>query len=448
MKHITIFVILFSVFQTISAQNILSGSVNGLLKNTPVYLSEYYGGKPYPSDTVFSDIYGSFHFDLSNKATGMLQLRYLNQTFNFVYNNENIVFATQLTTPVDSFKILQSEENKMYHNFLIEKEKSNTVMQMLYPLVNDYPKNDALYQAILERFQQAKTEYENLVQNYRNNELLASKIITWQQIPQPESNLSQFENIAFYREHLFDNIDFSSPYLLRTDILNNFFAMYLSFYTTANNMEQIKTDYRTATDNILKITKVNNEVYIYTIMFLMKEFEKYGHPDISDYVLNKANFEENSCMDEKTQLIEEHLQALRRTAIGQTAPDISAPNVENVTVKLSDIKADYKLVVFWASWCPHCKTLLPQLEQAYKDYNRRGLEIITLSLDTEPQAWQAELKGDRQKWTNLCEQKGWDSQAAQQYGIYATPTMFLLNAQNQIIAKPNTTQDLSKYLAK
>ena len=76
---------------------------------------------------------------------------------------------------------------------------------------------------------------------------------------------------------------------------------------------------------------------------------------------------------------------------GNTAPDIAfnddifALGYENTTIteKLSDIKSDYTVVVFGASWCPQCPGELSKISELYKKWKAQGVEVIFISLDTD-----------------------------------------------------------------
>ena len=45
---------------------------------------------------------------------------------------------------------------------------------------------------------------------------------------------------------------------------------------------------------------------------------------------------------------------------------------------------------------------------------------------------------------NLWDEKGWEGKTAEDYYIYATPTMFLVDKENKIISKPMTINELGK----
>lgn len=47
-----------------------------------------------------------------------------------------------------------------------------------------------------------------------------------------------------------------------------------------------------------------------------------------------------------------------------------------------DLRGQYTLVNFWATWCPPCVVELPSLQKLQRQYDGQGLEVIAISLDT------------------------------------------------------------------
>ena len=49
-------------------------------------------------------------------------------------------------------------------------------------------------------------------------------------------------------------------------------------------------------------------------------------------------------------------------------------------------------------------------------------------------------------WVNVREPGGWDGKVARRFNIYATPTMFILDRNRKILAKPVTYRDFKKEM--
>ncbi len=77
------------------------------------------------------------------------------------------------------------------------------------------------------------------------------------------------------------------------------------------------------------------------------------------------------------------LELYRDMKKGNTTPDIifSVDIVKNGSMietpkHLSDIQADYKVVIFGASWCPKCAEELRQLLPLYEKWKLKGVEVV------------------------------------------------------------------------
>lgn len=110
---------------------------------------------------------------------------------------------------------------------------------------------------------------------------------------------------------------------------------------------------------------------------------------------------------------------------------------------LYDVKANNKIVVFWSSTCSHCESELPQLLKVYNELKSKNVEIVGFSLDTSKDAFLT--KAGVFPWINDTELKGWNSDIVNTYNLLATPTYFILDANNKIINKPDRVGDVLTY---
>jgi peroxiredoxin len=65
------------------------------------------------------------------------------------------------------------------------------------------------------------------------------------------------------------------------------------------------------------------------------------------------------------------------------APDFSLTDLSGKTIKLADYKGKVLFLNFWATWCPPCRSEIPDFIEVYGQMKSRGLEIIGISLDTK-----------------------------------------------------------------
>ena len=140
----------------------------------------------------------------------------------------------------------------------------------------------------------------------------------------------------------------------------------------------------------------------------------------------------------------DHLNVLKKVAIGQKFTDFEMPNAKGEVHKLSEYVGNGKVVLidFWASWCPPCRAEMPNLVKAYKDYQDKGFDIVGISLDSKADAWAKGVKDLNITWTQLSDLKGWQNSGAALYGVNSIPHTVLVDKDGTIIAKNLHGQEL------
>jgi peroxiredoxin len=149
------------------------------------------------------------------------------------------------------------------------------------------------------------------------------------------------------------------------------------------------------------------------------------------------------------QLVQQQLERLQRTAIGALAPDFSLPDPSGKLVKLSDLRGQYVLVDFWASWCRPCRAENPNVANAYAAYQKQHFTVVSISLDNQSAraAWLKAIQDDGLTWPQVSDLRGFNMEVAQRYSISSIPQNFLLDPQGRIVAKNLRGEALSQKLA-
>ena len=66
---------------------------------------------------------------------------------------------------------------------------------------------------------------------------------------------------------------------------------------------------------------------------------------------------------------------------GEPAPDLVALDAAGEPVTLSGFRGQPVWLNFWGSWCPPCRSELPQMQAAYERLAPQGLVLFAVSLD-------------------------------------------------------------------
>jgi peroxiredoxin len=204
-------------------------------------------------------------------------------------------------------------------------------------------------------------------------------------------------------------------------------------------------------DSIIKVLNNSNDIKKNEIITSLTKDDNLGpHRNVAPYLIYRYKWlftldelrefvtyfdnEQTSYLGE----IKEYINLMERTEVGQPYIDFTMDNVEGETITLSDLIGNNKLLMidFWAAWCPDCRAENPNIVAVYNDFKDKGLDIISVSLDTDKNAWTKAIADDDLSWKNhVSELKGWDCSAATEYGVAWIPQNFLIDIDGNIVAK-------------
>ncbi len=70
--------------------------------------------------------------------------------------------------------------------------------------------------------------------------------------------------------------------------------------------------------------------------------------------------------------------------VGSDAPNFTVADLLGNKVSLSDFKGQPVWLTFWGSWCPPCRAEMPDMVEAYKELQPKGVVMLAVSLDESP----------------------------------------------------------------
>ena len=128
----------------------------------------------------------------------------------------------------------------------------------------------------------------------------------------------------------------------------------------------------------------------------------------------------------------------RKTAIdnmpkeGEPAIGFTYPDKDGEKISLSDFKGTLVYVDVWATWCGPCRAEIPSLQQLEADYHGKDITFMSVSVDTNKEAWLKMVKekelGGTQLWA-----EGW-SEITKSYAIFGIPRFMLFDAEGNVIS--------------
>jgi len=116
----------------------------------------------------------------------------------------------------------------------------------------------------------------------------------------------------------------------------------------------------------------------------------------------------------------------------EPAPAVRLRQMNDTPFSLESLKGSVVVLDFWAPWCVPCRASFPALDTLQTKYEKQGLRVLGLTLDTNDDAIIAFLNSVPVGFTILRDVSG---QAGEAFNVVAMPTTFLLDRQGRVAAR-------------
>ena len=66
--------------------------------------------------------------------------------------------------------------------------------------------------------------------------------------------------------------------------------------------------------------------------------------------------------------------------VGEPAPELFTIRADGTPVLLSQLRGQPVWINFWGSWCPPCRSEMPEIEQAYRTLAPQGVQVLAIAM--------------------------------------------------------------------
>ena len=447
-------------FQMIALVTLNAQGIIGHLKqlaDQEVKLNGFNGLQSYLIAVTAIDASGKFRFSYTKADYGVGYLMAAdNKPFFVILSGEDIEIKGEALSIVESISIKKGQENIWLSQYASEHPRREQALSAWKYLEKMYT-YDSLFS--IQSIPQIAIHQEiNRIKN-EDAQFLASlpedSYVHWflptRKLVSSVSVVAQYrpeeipETIAAFRR-----LDYTDPRLYKSGLFKD--AIESHFWLLENSgrsLDSVFIEMQLSIDAmftfLVRDEKKLNEVTDYLFDLL----ERHSLFQASEYLALKVLNEVSCTIDSD---LAKQLETYRTMKKGNKAPNIDLVGDTRVmgvsqkllASKLSDIKSDYVVVVFGASWCPKCTEELPKIAANYAKWRQQGVEVVFISLDDDKDAYE-QFVADF-PFLSVCDYEKWESPIADAFYVFATPTMFLLDKEHTILLRPNSVQQMDAWV--
>ncbi|MBS9766161.1 MAG: AhpC/TSA family protein [Flavobacteriaceae bacterium] len=438
-----LFLIGFIAITTAQAQKTISGEFTPADKYSWIMLYKIKGTQQvFVANGAIKE--GKFKLSIPETTDkGMMRLVYSmdeGHHIDFIYNQEDISFTCNLDDLENTISFENSEENKLYFNYL---KKSNTLKREIDSLQVSYLTDEKSrrtakkYKWKVKKLENLQEDYEEDTENMIANHLIKAlrKFYTKEIIEDPQICLNTI------KEHFFDYIDFSDEYLKNSVLLPEKIIDYVFKINASDDVEVQNKIYKKACLDVLE--KAGNDMFIRrsVLEFLLRNFSIAKNVPTVDFLIEEYK---KLQQDIQSPTFLRDIQYEMRLAIGRTAPYFEWGKGKKKNLYELPQRKNYVLV-FWSTTCPHCLNEIPDLYDFTK--NNKDVMVIAIALEDDDLGFQ-HYSEKFNKWTHILNLEKWKSDIPKLYDIHTTPTYYILDSSKRIVANPELVKDVKDFLSK
>jgi thiol-disulfide isomerase/thioredoxin len=423
--------------------------------NDTIIIGNYYGEKTVVKDTLIAAGKGKFTYTNSEMLAPGMYIALMkpdNSYIQFLVNGKEKDFKVMYDkNDLTTVKFSGSAENNLFYgylDFLKDKREIADTLKARIARAESEGGKDEKSKNELDALDKEVIKYQkNFIE--KNAATLTGYLIrSNMDIDLPEfegeGDELQMKRYLYYREHFFDNIDFTHPALIRMPFLHPKVNTFVTKLSSQQPDSLIKT-----VDYVLAKLEPNQDAYRYYLADFLNQYAQmkmvgldaiYVHLVDNYYSKGKASW----VNEENLQKMQENANDLRPILIGKIMPDFTTFTEDNKPVRLHSIKSPYTIVLFWAPDCGHCKKVMPSIVEFYEKNKNKGVtmfSVCTKGGDKTATCWPAIKEKKMEGFINTADEY---QRYHRNVKIKSTPKIFVLDEKKEIIVKDIPGEELDR----
>lgn len=425
------------------------------LKDTSLYLVNYYGDRNYGVDSGKVDKNGRVVFKGDSLATGVFMIYCPGKLlFDIMVEDRFMTIKTDTINPIKNQVNSGSLGQKVFNDYQKYSqelgEKNQFLMQKFEASKGNAEENQRWKDSLIALDKQVNEYRANVIS--KHPDLLLSKIFRMMkepEVPEPpvreDGTIDSNFQFNYYRDHFWDNTDWKDERIARTPIFHKKLEKYMLKMTVPSPDSIIA-----AADRVVALSRGHRENYKWVVYWITSYYEKsefmcmdliFAHMAVNYYTKKDAFWMDDAGLE---RIRSKGLKILP-LGCGKVAPNLIMEDSIGKKFSLHQTKAKYTVLVFWDPDCGHCQKEIPLLNKYYDTLKNYGVKIYSVGVEQDLDKWKKFLVEHKLEWINVQDVK-LETGFRATYDITSTPVTFILDENKKIIAKKVSAEQIYQIL--
>ncbi len=441
----------------VQAQHTITGTFPALA-GQQVRLVGFNGFDIYTIDQSRADQQGVFKLSFAEKDFGMGYLAAEdNKAFFVILADEVLKLEGEALAFPETIIITSGKQNQQFGQYATEHPRREQALSAWAYLEKIYA-HDSLFSIHSSPRKAIEAEKDRIKAEDRTflNALDSESYVSW--FLPTRKLVSSVSTVAQYRPEeipetveSFRKLDYADPRLYKSGLFKESIESHFWLLeNSGHSLDSVYIEMHVSIDRMMEHLVKNEERLNQVTDYLFSLLERHSLFGASEYLALKVLNEVGCTVDAN---LAKQLESYRAMKKGNIAPDFSfkgdllAPGYAAdgpIPGKLSDLKSEYVVVVFGASWCPKCTEELGKMASVYDKWKKYGVEVVFVSLDVDKKSFTD--FSDSFPFISVCDYGKWNSAVVQAWYVSGTPTIYLLNNKREILLRPNSFNQMDAWV--
>ncbi len=428
------------------------------LAQRQVKLVGFEGFDIYTIDAVKVQEDGLFTLNYKDKDLGMGYLAAEdNKAFFVILDKEGLQLEGEALSFPETVTIASGMQNQLFGQYASEHPRREQALsawiylERMYTLDSLFSIHRLTRDAIEKEKQRIRAEDRAFLDSL-DPESYVSWFLPTRKLVSSVSTIAQYrtgeipETIEAFRK-----LDYTDPRLYKSGLFKE--AIESHFWLLENSgrsLDSVYIEMHLSIDRMMEYLVKDEDKLNKVTDYLFNLLERHSLFGASEYLALKVLNEIGCTLDDN---LAKQLEGYRSIKKGNIAPDFAFPGERfmpgytepgTIPQRLSDLKSDYIVLAFGASWCPKCVDELGRIAEVYDKWKKYGVEVVLVSLDVDQKSFN-DFAG-KFPFISLCDFGKWGSPVVEAYFVSGTPTLYLLDKNREILLRPNSFNQMDAWV--